>query len=140
GRGSDAVKAAVTPYAPGVEMFVQDQRLGTAHAVLEAREAIARGHDDLLVLFGDTPLIQAETLSAARRRLAQGADLVVIGFRTDEPAGYGRLVERDGELLAIREDRECSDEERRINFCNGGLMAFSGAHALKLLEAVGNDN
>lgn len=140
GNAADQVKAAVAPYAPDIEAFEQKQRLGTAHAVLQAREAIARGYDDLLVVFGDTPLIQAEALLAARTRLAGGAHVVVMGFRTDAPSGYGRLIERDGRLVAIREERDCSDEERLINFCNGGLMAVSGAHALRLLDAVGNDN
>ena len=140
GNGADKVKAAVAPHAPGVAIFEQAQRLGTAHAVLQAREAIARGYDDLLVVFGDTPLIEAQAPSAARARLAAGAHVVVIGFRTNAPTGYGRLIERDGRLVAIREERDCSDEEKQITFCNGGLMAISGEHALKLLDAVGNDN
>jgi bifunctional UDP-N-acetylglucosamine pyrophosphorylase/glucosamine-1-phosphate N-acetyltransferase len=140
GHGSEAVEAAVGKYLPAVESFVQDKRLGTAHAVLAARSAIARGYDDLLVVFGDTPLLQVDALAAARTRLAAGAHVVVMGFRTGDPHGYGRLIERDGRLVAIREERDCSDEERRISFCNGGLMAFSGKHALELLDAVGNAN
>ena len=49
-----------------------------------------------------------------------------MGFRTENPAGYGRLIEDKGELIAIREERDCSEEERRIKFCNGGLMAIAG--------------
>jgi bifunctional UDP-N-acetylglucosamine pyrophosphorylase/glucosamine-1-phosphate N-acetyltransferase len=108
--------------------------------VLSAREAIAAGYDDVLVMFGDTPLIDPEALVAARERLAQGAAVVVLGFRTDNPAGYGRLVEKGGKLIAIREDKDCSDEERGIKFCNSGLMAIAGSHALALLDAVGNAN
>jgi len=140
GHGAEAVTASVRRFVPDVETFVQEKRLGTAHAVLSARAALARGRDDLLVVFGDTPLLQAEALQAARAELARGADVVVMGFRTDNPHGYGRLIVRDRQLVAIREDRDCSDEERRITFCNGGLMAFSGKHALALLEAVRNDN
>lgn len=140
GNGAEQVKAEVSAHAPRVEIFVQEQRLGTAHALLQARDAIGRGYDDVLVVFGDTPLLQVEALAAARARLAEGAHVVVMGFRTDAPAGYGRLIERDGRLVAIREERDCSDEERRIAFCNGGLMALSGAHALELMDAVGNDN
>ncbi len=140
GSGAEAVEAVARKHAPAVATYVQRERLGTAHAVLAAREAIARGHDDLLVVFGDTPLLRAESLSAARAKLAAGAHVVVMGFRTDRPHGYGRQIERNGRLQAIREERDCSDEERRITFCNGGLMAFSGRHALALLEAVGNNN
>jgi len=140
GNGAEQVKAAVEAHAPGIELFIQQQRLGTAHAILQARAAIARGYDDLLVVFGDTPLLRTEALAAARRKLAEGAHVVVMGFRTDAPTGYGRLIERDGRLVAIREERDCSEDEKRITFCNGGLMAISGPHALGLMDAIRNDN
>ncbi|CAI2934674.1 bifunctional UDP-N-acetylglucosamine diphosphorylase/glucosamine-1-phosphate N-acetyltransferase GlmU [Aminobacter niigataensis] len=140
GHGGDEVKAAAERFAPGAEVFVQTERLGTAHAVLAARQAIARGHDDVLVMFGDTPLVEAESLATARQKLADGAAVVVIGFRPPNPTGYGRLLEKDGRLVAIREDKDCSEEERKIGFCNAGLMAVAGAHALKLLDQVGNAN
>ncbi|SMH47948.1 bifunctional UDP-N-acetylglucosamine diphosphorylase/glucosamine-1-phosphate N-acetyltransferase GlmU [Mesorhizobium australicum] len=140
GRGGEAVRKAVTPFAAGAESFEQVERLGTAHAVLAARAAIARGYDDVLVMFGDTPLIAAAPLAAARKLVAEGNAVAVIGFRTDVPAGYGRLIEKDGRLVAIREDKDCSPEERKIGFCNGGLMAIDGREALALLDAVGNAN
>ena len=140
GHGADAVRKAAGRFEPAPEIFVQEQRLGTAHAVLAAREAIARGYDDVLVMFGDTPLIEAEPLLAARGQLAEGAAVVVVGFRPENPAGYGRLIERDGKLVAIREDKDASEEEKKIGFCNGGLMAISGKHALSLLDRVGNRN
>ncbi|AWC23976.1 Bifunctional protein GlmU [Aminobacter sp. MSH1] len=140
GHGGDEVKAAAERFAPGAEVFVQTERLGTAHAVLAARAAIARGHDDVLVMFGDTPLVEAESLATARQKLADGAAVVVIGFRPPNSAGYGRLIEKDGRLVAIREDKDCTDEERKIGFCNAGLMAIAGNEALKLLDQVGNAN
>ncbi|KQU69822.1 bifunctional N-acetylglucosamine-1-phosphate uridyltransferase/glucosamine-1-phosphate acetyltransferase [Aminobacter sp. DSM 101952] len=140
GHGGDQVKAAAERFAPGAEVFVQTERLGTAHAVLAARQAIASGHDDVLVMFGDTPLVEAESLALARQKLADGAAVVVIGFRPPNPAGYGRLIEKDGRLVAIREDKDCTDEERKIGFCNAGLMAVAGKHALDLLDKVGNAN
>src|SRR3954468_23299694 len=66
--------------------FIQHERLGTAHAVLAAREAIARGADDLLVAFGDTPLISAATFERLRAPLRNGAALAVLGFRAADPA------------------------------------------------------
>ncbi|ACO02387.1 bifunctional UDP-N-acetylglucosamine diphosphorylase/glucosamine-1-phosphate N-acetyltransferase GlmU [Brucella melitensis] len=140
GRGAEDVRSAVEKIAGPVSAFEQKERLGTAHAVLAAREAIARGYDDLLIVFGDTPLIEAQSLLAARERLAQGADLVVIGFRPASPHGYGRLIEEGGQLVAIIEEKEATDEQKKIGFCNGGLMALRGQHALALLDAVGNDN
>ncbi|MER2632622.1 MAG: bifunctional UDP-N-acetylglucosamine diphosphorylase/glucosamine-1-phosphate N-acetyltransferase GlmU, partial [Rhizobiaceae bacterium] len=102
--------------------------------------AIARGHDDILVMFGDTPLLEAGALAEARERLAEGAAVAVMGFRTDNPTGYGRLIESDGRLVAIREEKDASLEEQRIKFCNGGLMAIACEHALALLDKVGNSN
>lgn len=142
GHGGEAVRAAVPGFAGAnePETFVQAERLGTGHAVLAARQAIERGYDDVLVMFGDTPLIDTAALAALRGALGEGTDVAVMGFRTDSPQGYGRLVERGGALTAIREDRDCSPEERTITYCNGGIMAIAGRHALSLLERVGNDN
>ena len=140
GHGADKVDAALKQFAPEASTFIQAERKGTAHAVLAARQAIEQGHDDILVMFGDTPLIEVAALEAARAPLKEGVAVVVMGFRTDNPTGYGRLIEDNGELVAIREERDCSDEERRIKFCNGGLMAISGEHALALLDGVHNRN
>jgi len=140
GRGADEVKAAVEKVSPGVSAYEQKERLGTAHAVLAAREAIASGYDDLLIVFGDTPLIEEKALKEARSRLAEGADIVVMGFRPADPSGYGRLIEDGGKLVAIREEKDATAEEKSINFCNGGLMALRGKHALALLDMVRNDN
>ena len=72
---------------PGVEVFVQRERRGTAHAVLAAREAIARGYDDILVTYADIPLIRGETLARLRAALAEGAGLVALGFAPADPTG-----------------------------------------------------
>lgn len=140
GHGAAAVRAAAADIAPGIDIYVQEERLGTAHAVLAARKAIERGYDDILVVFGDTPLLDPADLAAARARLAEGNAVVVMGFRSDDPAGYGRLIEKDGRLLAIREAKDCSPEELGITFLNGGLMAIDGQVALSLLDRVGNAN
>ncbi|AJY46886.1 bifunctional UDP-N-acetylglucosamine diphosphorylase/glucosamine-1-phosphate N-acetyltransferase GlmU [Martelella endophytica] len=140
GRDGEAVAKACA--LPGVSLstFEQTERLGTAHAVLAAREAIAAGYNDLLVTYGDTPLVTAETLARAREGLAAGHDVVVIGFETDRPTGYGRLLVRDGNLQAIREEKDASDEERKVTLCNSGLMAINGRRALDLLTTIGNGN
>ncbi|MHB2265365.1 bifunctional UDP-N-acetylglucosamine diphosphorylase/glucosamine-1-phosphate N-acetyltransferase GlmU [Aliihoeflea sp. PC F10.4] len=140
GRQSDDVLKAATTVAPSARLYLQHERLGTAHAVLAAREAIAEGYDDILVLFADTPLIESDDIAALRKGLADGASVVVMGFEAADPSGYGRLLMNGGQLVAIREDKDCSDEERKITFCNGGLMAIAGEHALSLIEAVGNAN
>ncbi len=140
GRGADEVRGAVEKVADAVSAFEQKERLGTAHAVLAARAAIERGYDDLLIVFGDTPLIEAHSLQTARNKLSEGADVVVIGFRPASPHGYGRLIEEGGKLTAIIEEKEASEAQKKIGFCNGGLMAVRGSHALALLDAVDNKN
>ncbi|MDK1372895.1 bifunctional UDP-N-acetylglucosamine diphosphorylase/glucosamine-1-phosphate N-acetyltransferase GlmU [Sinorhizobium sp. 6-70] len=140
GRDAEAVAAAAQKAGVTVASFLQKERLGTGHAVLAAREAIARGYDDILVVFGDTPLITAEPLRAARQGLAEGNDVVVIGFEAADPTGYGRLIVENGVLVAIREHKDASEAERRITYCNGGLMAINGRKALDLLGRIGNAN
>ncbi|MEC9343418.1 MAG: bifunctional UDP-N-acetylglucosamine diphosphorylase/glucosamine-1-phosphate N-acetyltransferase GlmU [Pseudomonadota bacterium] len=140
GPDAEAIRGEIAGHAPEARYYEQVDRLGTAHAVLAAREAIAQGHDDVLVLFADTPLLRAETLDRIRAELAKGAEIAVLGFRASDPTGYGRLIERDGELLAIREHNDASEQERCITFCNGGIMGFAGRDALALLDAIGNDN
>jgi bifunctional UDP-N-acetylglucosamine pyrophosphorylase/glucosamine-1-phosphate N-acetyltransferase len=119
---------------PEAESFVQTERRGTAHAVLAAKPALGRGADDMLIAFGDTPLIRPETLARLRQALADGAAVAVLGFRPADPTGYGRLVVQGGELVAIRE------QERAIGLCNGGLIGLAGASALSIIESIGNQN
>ena len=88
--------------------------------------AIARGADDLLVVFGDTPLISAATFERLRAPLQNGAALAVLGFRAADPTGYGRLLVEGDQLMAIREQADASAAERAITLCNAGVMAFDG--------------
>jgi bifunctional UDP-N-acetylglucosamine pyrophosphorylase / glucosamine-1-phosphate N-acetyltransferase len=140
GPNHEAVAAEARRLRPDAATFVQRERLGTAHAVLAAREAIARGADDLLVVFGDTPLISAETFERLRAPLKKGASLAVLGFRAEDPTGYGRLVVEGGRLVAIREHADASQAERAITLCNAGVMAFDGRKALEIIEKIGHAN
>ncbi|MFG1479332.1 bifunctional UDP-N-acetylglucosamine diphosphorylase/glucosamine-1-phosphate N-acetyltransferase GlmU [Xanthobacter sp. V4C-4] len=126
--------------SPQARVFVQRERLGTAHAVLAARAALEEGADDVLVLYADTPLLRPQTLERLRAPLAEGAAVAVLGFRPADPTGYGRLLTEGDALLAIREEKDASAAERGVGFCNAGLMALSGATALGLLERIGNAN
>ncbi|KZL02044.1 MULTISPECIES: bifunctional UDP-N-acetylglucosamine diphosphorylase/glucosamine-1-phosphate N-acetyltransferase GlmU [unclassified Pseudovibrio] len=126
--------------APHATCHVQVDRLGTAHAVKAAEEAYNDASDHVLVLFGDTPLVKPDTLHRLRERLSGGADVVVLGFEAENPFGYGRLLESDGELVAIREEKEATDEERRVTLCNAGIMAFKGNALPDLIAEIKNDN
>jgi bifunctional UDP-N-acetylglucosamine pyrophosphorylase / glucosamine-1-phosphate N-acetyltransferase len=140
GPNQQAVEDEIRRLRPQANTFVQRERLGTAHAVLAAREAIARGADDLLVVFGDTPLISPATFERLREPLKKGAALAVLGFRAADPTGYGRLLVEADRLLAIREQVDASPQERAITLCNAGVMAFDGRKALAILEKIGNAN
>ncbi len=149
GPGRDDVAAEAVKAAPGAEIFVQDERRGTAHAVLAAREALSHNFGTVLVVFADTPLVRPETFAAllekreqgAGQRAAEGAGVVALGFEAPDPFGYGCLLtDSEGHLLAIREHKDASPEEREVALCNAGLMALDGANALKWLESVGDDN
>ncbi len=136
-----AVADLVKREAPGARVYIQSERLGTGHAVLAARDALEAPADDILILYGDTPLVTAGSLAQMREGLANGAAIAVLGFRSDDPVGYGRLITGDdGDLLAIREDRDASATEREIDFCNSGVMAFEGKTILALLEGIGREN
>lgn len=134
-----AVEAEARRLIPDAEIYVQAERRGTAHAVLAARAAIERGADDILIVFGDTPLILPQTLRKLRDALTRAA-VAVLGFHAADPAGYGRLIMSGDELIAIREQDDADESERAIGLCNGGLMALSGRHALAILSAIGCDN
>lgn len=140
GRDADAVAKAGAVQGISVSTVLQTERKGTGHAVLMARDAISKGYDEVLVTYGDVPLVRPETFSNARTLLASGADLVVIGFEAANPTGYGRLLVENGELVAIREEREATDEERKVTRCNSGLMVINGSRALGWLEQIDNKN
>jgi bifunctional UDP-N-acetylglucosamine pyrophosphorylase/glucosamine-1-phosphate N-acetyltransferase len=140
GPDQDTVRDEARRIAPKAQIFEQSERKGTAHAVLSASKALRRGADDVLVVFSDTPLVRSATLAKLRGALAEGAAVAVLGFRPADPKGYGRLITQRDELTAIREDRDATPDERRIDFCNGGLMALAGKHALAILGRVGNKN
>ena len=140
GPGQDKVAAAVAAAMPAAKIFVQADRRGTAHAVLAARDAIALGADDILVVFADTPLVRPRTLARLREPLAQGKAVAVLGFRPADPSGYGRLIMEGDRLIAIREHKDASAAERAIPLCNAGLMALRGDAALAILDRIGDQN
>jgi len=144
GRDMDPVARAVAP----ARSVVQSPPRGTGDAVRAARPALAdclaqRGIADIIVLFGDTPLLRAETIAElidTRRREPQAA-VAVAGMRPADPSAYGRLVlGDDGALLRIVEARDADATERAIGLCNGGIMALDSRLAFDLLDRIGNDN
>ncbi|OAI25417.1 bifunctional N-acetylglucosamine-1-phosphate uridyltransferase/glucosamine-1-phosphate acetyltransferase [Methylosinus sp. R-45379] len=140
GAGKEDVAAEARRQRPDAKIFVQEKQLGTAHAVLAAREAFA-GADDIVVLFADTPLVRAETIAALRAALAEGAAVAVLAFEAADPHGYGRILcDSEGRPAAIREEKDASPAERACRLCNAGLMAISGEKARALLDGIDSAN
>lgn len=140
GRDADAVAAAASRVGLPISTFIQTERLGTGHAVLAARAAIEKGYDEVMVVYGDAPLITPDPLRAALDKVRVGFDVAVIGFNAGNPFGYGRLLMKDGELVAIREEKDANEAERAVRYCNSGLMAIDGKKALSLLGQITNNN
>ena len=124
----------------GLKIAVQEPQLGTAHAVLAAKETLGDFKGDVAVLYADTPLIETPTLEAVFDGLEQGGDVCVLGFETDTPAAYGRLITEGDELTAIVEAKEATPEQLAVGFCNSGVMAASAAHMFSALSRVDNNN
>lgn len=141
GAGREQVEKAVAGQA--VEIAVQAEQLGTGHAVAQAKAALAGFEGDVLILYGDVPLVRAETMRAMIERL-HGADdpaCVVLGFRPDDAAAYGRIIaDADGRIDKMVEYKDASEAERAVNLCNSGLMAVRAADLFALLARIGNDN
>ena len=141
GPSMDKVRVEALSFAPEASVFVQTEQKGTADAVLAAKPALAAHDGDVIVMYADTPLLRADTLERLKKALADGAHVAVLGFRAADPTGYGRLLtSSDGALLAIREEKDASPEERRIVLCNSGIMAFRLPKLDQLLARIGNDN
>ena len=141
GPGMDTVAKEVAKLAPKASIYTQHEQRGTADAVLAAREAMAGWQGDTLVLYADTPLIAATTIFKLREALAAGAGVAVLGFNAADPTGYGRLLTGpDGQLVAIREEKDASDAERAVRLCNSGVMAFALPDTTAVLESIGNAN
>ena len=119
---------------------VQKEQLGTGHAVLSAREQLKGFNGAVLVIFGDNPIITPQTYQTAVDKLQEGCAVVVLGFRPEDPARYGRLVVENGELTKIVEFKDATDQEKAINLCNSGCMCFDGRIMFDLLDKIGNEN
>ncbi|MEI6556874.1 MAG: bifunctional UDP-N-acetylglucosamine diphosphorylase/glucosamine-1-phosphate N-acetyltransferase GlmU [Rhodospirillaceae bacterium] len=139
GPEQQSVAAAVAP----VPVAVQTRQLGTADAVRAASDSLAGFAGEVLVLYGDTPLLTPETLArmVEARRAADDPAVVVLGFRPADPGAYGRLiVNAAGTLEKIVEHLDASPAERAVGLCNAGLMAFDGRRMFELLDHIDANN
>ncbi|MEE6206628.1 MAG: NTP transferase domain-containing protein [Alphaproteobacteria bacterium] len=130
------VAQTVAPY----KTCVQEKQLGTGHAVNCAKDLLKGFDGTVLVVFGDTPLITKQTFQLISSKVEEGFAVVVLGFRPEDPARYGRLIMKNNELDRIVEFKDASDAEKAVNFCNSGVMAFDGKYLFDILAQIGNNN
>jgi bifunctional UDP-N-acetylglucosamine pyrophosphorylase/glucosamine-1-phosphate N-acetyltransferase len=141
GANADAVSAHVTARLGPGHLAVQDPPLGTGHAVLAAREALAGFAGDVVVNYADGPTLTAADIEPLLGLRRAGADLAVLGFEAAAPGPYGRLILGEGDRLKrIVEAKDASPDERRVKACNSGVLAAPAALLFKLLAQVRNDN
>jgi bifunctional UDP-N-acetylglucosamine pyrophosphorylase/glucosamine-1-phosphate N-acetyltransferase len=141
GSGREQLEPVVARH--GGSIAVQDPQLGTAHAVQQAEQALQGFDGDILILYGDTPLVQAGTMQRMLDRLHQPDEpaVVVLASRPADPLQYGRVIANEsGTILKMVEYKDATPEERACDLCNSGLMAGRAADLLALLARVGNDN
>lgn len=138
GHGKEQVQPCVATH--GAVAVEQTEQLGTGHAVMQALPLLQRDDARTLVLFGDVPLIRAETLAGLVSQAGAGC-LALLTTHMPDPRGYGRIVRDEaGEVCAIVEEKDASDEQRRIHEINTGIMLIPNGFLHEALPALGNDN
>ena len=140
GKGADLVRTRFGDR--GWEFVEQTERLGTGDAVRRAKAQLEGFDGDVLVLAGDIPLIRGETLRTLRERHREaGAAVTVLTARIPDPKGYGRIVRSPGgDFLAIVEDKDATEGERRVNEVNSSVYCFDAAELSSVLWRIGRDN
>ena len=141
GKGREQVEAAIA--GRDVALAVQAEQKGTGHAVQQAAEALSRYDGPVLILYGDTPFVEAETLRRMIDRLDGdgGPGVVVLASFQADPAKYGRIILGEGDRIAkMVEFRDATEEERAVKLCNSGMMAVRAGDLFRWLGEIGNDN
>ena len=141
GKGREQVEAAIGDR--GVEIAVQAEQKGTGHAVQRAANALAGYDGPVIILYGDTPFVESETLRRMLDRLdgEGGPGVVVLASRPADPLKYGRIILGEGDRIArMVEYKDATAEEREVRLCNSGMMAVRSADLFRWLDQVGNDN
>ena len=141
GKGREQVEAAIA--GRDVAIAVQAEQKGTGHAVQQAADALAGYDGPVIVLYGDTPFVEAETLRRMIDRLDGdgGPGVVVLASTPPDPLKYGRIILRQGDHIAkMVEFKDATEEERAVRLCNSGMMAVRAKDLFRWLDQVGNDN
>src|SRR6185295_15133551 len=141
GKGREQVEGAIAGRDASVAL--QAEQKGTGHAVQQAAEALSGYDGPVLILYGDTPFVEAETLRRMLDRLDGdgGPGVVVLASCPPDPLKYGRIILGEGDRIAkMVEYKDATEEERAIRLCNSGMMAVRATDLFRWLGQVGNDN
>ena len=140
GHGTQAVETCIKQYKEEkIQIVVQSKQLGTGHAVQQAQQSLEDFNGNVIIMYGDTPLLKPQTLSNLGLNLNK-SDLSLLGFTTENPGKYGRLIAEGDKLKRIVEFKDASKSEKAIQLCNSGVMAISKVALFKLLSKVNNQN
>lgn len=139
GHGAEAVSRAARDYDEDALIVLQEEQLGTGHAVAQAAAHLAGVEGEVIVLYGDTPFIRPETLEAMLAARKDHA-VVVLGFEARDPGRYGRLILDGDALQRIVEFKDATDEERAVTLCNSGVICASAKDLFGLVADLSNDN
>ncbi|MDA7739969.1 bifunctional UDP-N-acetylglucosamine diphosphorylase/glucosamine-1-phosphate N-acetyltransferase GlmU [Amylibacter sp.] len=141
GHGAKDVAKVATSFDPSAEIVNQSEQFGTAHAVDQTRKALLNFDGEVFVLYGDTPFIEPSTLLRMSKERNDGAKVVVLGFNTKRKSSYGRLIiSPDGSLEEIVEYKDANTDQRKINFCNSGVICTDSKLLFNLIAEVENNN
>ena len=139
GHGGDLVKNEIGN-EQGISWSLQEEQLGTGHAVLQAEYAM---RDDAVVIiaYGDVPLVKAETLKLLQKDVQEGSDLSILTTQLADPKGYGRIIrDSSGKMTSIVEEKDATDEQRLIDEGNTGFLAAKGKDLKRWLQLIKSDN
>ncbi|MBP9479650.1 MAG: bifunctional UDP-N-acetylglucosamine diphosphorylase/glucosamine-1-phosphate N-acetyltransferase GlmU [Sebaldella sp.] len=125
-----------------IDYIEQQEQLGTGHAVLIAKEEILKNKDNVLITYGDSPLIKEETLKKMEERfIKENIDCILLSCEVNDPFGYGRIIlNKNNEIIDIIEEKEASDEIKKIREINVGVYIFKYESLLKTLDQINNNN
>ena len=139
GHQADLVSEAAKIKSPDAKIVVQEKQLGTGHAVKQAERLLGKTGNDLLILYGDAPFIKSETISQLMKA-RKTCDIAVLGFDTEQPGMYGRLITNGENIIEIVEAKDATQEQLNISLCNSGVILGRADIIFSLIAKIGNEN
>ncbi len=141
GKGEEQIRSELKQAGFSCRTIRQVRQKGTAHAVAAAKQVLGGFSGQIVVLYGDTPFIRTETIQKMQQAIRGSADVAILGFHASEPKNYGRLViDSDENLERIVEFKDANPDERKITYCNSGVVAAEASLLFSLIDDVDSDN